>query len=270
MASKLVCRSDLHVHTNLSGCAPRTTTAASYLALCEEAGIRRIGFSNHIYKPEALQTVYPGNLRYALQLQEELAAIRDRYPVTVLLGCEVETFYGQPPGLKREDAAAFDYILLAPSHIYNQAHEYTHMDLSTPESARALLLEQFRRACLLEYDRPTGICHPLYPVCCPFEQEVVDGITDSQLEECFTLAVKHQKSIEIHACLFRPGTARDEEGLSPSYLRLLTAAKACGCMFHFGSDCHSPEGFAQAHRKLERAAERVGITEAMLWEPARW
>lgn len=269
LTTEILCKSDLHVHTNLSFCSPQTVTAESYLALCEADGIQTIGFSNHIYKPEILQTEYPANVRFALRLQEELAALQGKYPVKVLLGCEVEMFYGQQPTLLPEDAAAFDYILLAASHIYNQVHEYAHMNLSTPEAARTLFLKQFHRACLMEYGKPTGICHPLYPVSCPFEQEVVDGITDSQLEECFTLAASHEKSIEIHASLFRPGTARDQDGLSPAYLRFLEAAKSCGCKFHFGSDSHTPEGFSQAHRKLELAARRLGITETMLWEPAR-
>ena len=268
MNREITCCHDLHVHTNLSFCAPRTTTAESYLELCAEDGIRRIGFTNHIYTPEQLGVADPGHLHYALKIREELAAA-DRYPVQVLVGCEVETFYGQPPGLKPEAAAAFDYVLLAASHIFNQMHAYSHMDLSTPDKVRELLLEQFRRACMLPYELPTGICHPLYPVCCPFEQEVVDGITDSQLKECFSLAAERHRSIEIHACLFRPSTALDADGLSPSYLRILAAAKACGCRFHFGSDVHAPEGFAAAHRKLELAARKLGITEADLWSVAQ-
>ena len=94
-------------------------------------------------------------------------------------------------------------------------------------------------------------------------------MTDEMLAECYTLAAKHDKSIEVHACLYRPTVFMDEEGLSPSYIRMLSIAKECGCKFHFGSDAHKPEDFVNVHRLLERAAERAGIREEDLWQVAR-
>ena len=46
-----------------------------------------------------------------------------------------------------------------------------------------------------------------------------------------------------------------------SYLRVLSAAKTCGCQFHFGSDAHYPKMFDGVHALLERAAERIGLCE---------
>ena len=263
-----LCFSDLHVHTNLSLCAPKDTTVASFLPLCEQDGTRILGISNHLYAPKRLSCTYPENLAYALKIKEEVAALTPQTSVKILIGCEVETFYGQPPGLNREDAATFDYLLLAASHIFNFPGEYQHLDLTTPEKVKKLLIEQFIRACLLEYDKPVGICHPLYPICCPFEQEVMDSFTDSEYETCFSLAAERNVSIEIHACFSRGGTRLDESGLSPSYLHLLEVAKDCGCKFHFGSDAHAPGGFLEIHKKLELAAKRLGITQEDLWEVA--
>ena len=202
-------------------------------------------------------------------MKKEIDELRSRTDVKILMGCESEIFWGQEAGLRPEDAAHFDYVLLAPSHIFNWIRMYDNVDLSTPDKVRDVLLAQFCRACRTEYDIPTGICHPLYPICCPWQQEVVDGITDSQLEECFSLAAEKKRSIEIHACLYRNGTQLDGEGLSPSYIRILTAARKCGCKFHFGSDAHAPESFVGSHRKLERAAQRIGITEEDLWSVIR-
>ena len=58
----------------------------------------------------------------------------------------------------------------------------------------------------------------------------------------------------------------DDEGLSPIYIKMLRVAKECGCKFHFGSDAHEPSMFIGSHAKLERAAERAGITRDDLWE----
>ena len=262
-------RSDLHIHTNLSFCAPSSTQPDSYLPYCEEEGISVMGFSNHVYSPHSLKNRQLAEKReptmfygYAPRL-EELQGISS---VRLLLGCEAEVVYEQEPSLSYEEARQFDYVLLAPSHIMNLPEEYRNFDLSTPDKIREMMLRQFFRACLLDYPVPTGICHPLYPVGSPWEQEIVDGITDSQLTDCFTAAAQKGLSIEIHACLYRNGTKRDKDGLSPSYLRILSAAKACGCQFHFGSDAHEPGAFRGVHCLLRLAAQRVGITDADLWQ----
>ena len=96
-------------------------------------------------------------------------------------------------------------------------------------------------------------------------------MTDDQLGECYTLAAQTKKSIEIHACLYRDTVELDSEGLSPTYIRMLSIAKECGCQFHFGSDAHEAQyAFSGVHRLLERAATRAGITEYDLWPLARF
>lgn len=262
---------DLHVHTNCSYCAPQDITAESYLPFIEQENIGVLGFSDHLYyagampEQERKESEYPAVER-VLKIKNELQALKQKTDCRLLLGCEVETVYGREPSLPRELAGQFDYVLLAASHILNLAGYYQNYDLSTPEKLRDLMIERFLYACNYDYPVPTGICHPLYPICSPIEQEIVDGISDSKLADCFTLAAKKNISIEIHACLYRKGTALDGEGLSPSYLRVLSAAKACGCHFHFGSDAHDPFGFCEKHERLRRAAERVGITKEDMWK----
>lgn len=267
--SDIICRSDLHIHTNLSLCAPRTTFVESYLPYFEKEGVKTAGISNHIHAPNKLNTVYPQNINHTLSVKNELEQIKDKTDVKFLVGCEIEYFYGQEPGLNREDCNKFDYVMIAASHIFNFPDEYAHMDLSTPKKVKDLIYEQFRRACMLEIDKPAAICHPLYPIACPFEQEVVDSMTDSELGDCFTLAREKNKSVEVHACLYRKKTYLDADGISPSYVRLLTIAKECGCKFFFGSDAHEPDAFIGVHEKLGLAARRAGITEYDLWEIAK-
>jgi len=261
MNSIKLCASDLHLHTNLSYCAPSTTKLASYLPHCANEGIAKIGIANHLYANNGVEHI--------LQIQQEIRVSRENSPIEILLGCEAELFYGQEPMLSKKDAACFDYVLLAPSHIFNQMHEYKTFDLSTSEKIRKLIIDNFKCACYQELGVPTAICHPLYPICAPNQQEIIDGITDKELTECYTLAAEKNKSIEVHACVYRNSVPLDGEGLSPSYIRMLSIAKECGCKFHFGSDAHSPESFVGTHSLLERAAERAGICKDDLWEPAR-
>ncbi len=253
-----LCKSDLHLHTNLSCCAPKTTAVESYLSLCEAEGVELLGVSNHLYDW--------GGVDHTLQIKHEIDKLRNQTDIQFLVGCEAEIFYGKELYLTCEMAHNFDYVLLAPSHIFNFRDRYRDFDLSTPDKARKIMIENFKVACKLNFGMPTGFAHPLYPICAPWQQEVLDGISDETLRECYTLAAENNKSIEIHACVYRNTVELDDEGLSPIYIKMLRVAKECGCKFHFGSDAHEPSMFIGSHAKLERAAERAGITRDDLWE----
>ena len=146
---------------------------------------------------------------------------------------------------------------------------YTEYDLNSPDVLRQLTIDRFIAACQLDYPVPMGICHPLYPICSPYQAEIIDGMSDTCLKELFSMAAEKHISIEIHACLYRKDTPLNEYGLSDHYLRILSAAKDCGCQFHFGSDAHDPKAFVGVHDKLRKAAELVGITEHDLWDVAK-
>ncbi len=261
MDSKKLCVADLHLHTNLSTCAPNTTTINSYLEYCDSEGIKKIGISNHLYSHKGIN--------HTLKIKDDISSLQNNTSVQILMGCEMEMFYDEEFVLDKKAASQFDYVLLAPSHIFNQRGHYEKFDLSSSDKIRNLIIENFKRACVLDLGVPTAICHPLYPICAETQQEILDGMSDEMLEECYTLAAKHNKSIEIHACLYRPTVTLDEEGLSPSYIRMLSIAKKCGCKFHFASDSHCSEDFIGVHSLLERGAERAGICENDLWHLAQ-
>ena len=264
--------SDLHIHTKQSGCAPRTSEAASYLPYCKQEGIRLLGISDHVYSDETLYEcgyVNENKMSHLLvtrPILEELAKTSD---VRFLFGCEAEYFPGQPPLISQEESLSFDYILMAASHVLNQPRMYSAYDIHDPNVLRKLTIDRFVEACKLDYPVPMGICHPLYPIGSTRQCEILDGISDACLNELFSMAAEKKISIEIHACLYRDGTPLNEYGLSDRYLRLLAAAKECGCMFHFGSDAHSPEMFIGVHDKLRKTAEILGITEDDIWPVAK-
>jgi len=258
---------DLHIHTNLSFCSHPEIVPSVYLPYCEAEKLTVLGFSNHAYYDELLGdgTVKGAGLARELQIKKQLEETQKTTNIKLLMGAEVETVVGREPSIRPEEAYPFDYILLAASHILNLPYAYDLKEFSNPDKLRALTINQFFHACELKYPVPTAICHPLYPICSKAEQEIVDGISDKQLEECFTCAKENNKGIEIHACLYRRGTKLNEDGISPSYLRYLTIAKECGCKFHFGGDAHMPSNFVGIHEKLRRAALSVGITENDMW-----
>ena len=81
--------SDLHVHTNLSFCAPRQTLASSYLPHCGQEGVTTLGFSNHIYAPRYLKRAGIPEERggdYALLQRREFQEQKPSAPVLQLQG----------------------------------------------------------------------------------------------------------------------------------------------------------------------------------------
>lgn len=254
---------DMHTHTNLSFCSRSDVTIKSYLPYCKQEGIKVLGISNHIYfTDDSPKKVYT-------TMRKELERLKDNLPCKVIVGAEVETVYNLEPNLTREQSKNFDYVLLASSHVFNTFSRYSGYDLSTPEKARDMYIKNFKRALSFDFEVPVGICHPLYPICCPWEEEIVNGITDEQYAECFALAKKKDVSIEIHACLYRRGTTLNENGYSDAYYHLLEIAKAEGCKFHFGCDAHTPDAFIGKHEILFNVAERLGLTKKDIWEIAK-
>ncbi len=261
---------DLHNHTYLSYCGDRDVHADTYIPYCKQEKVTTIGYSNHVYYGENVlegRFFKTGALR-AADMRDEVDKINaSDCGVRALLGCEGELFYKKEPSVSYEEAKMFDYVLLSPSHINNYYYYYQRfIDVEDVKTMQDLLVYQFKRACSLEYPVPVGIAHPFYPLMHRKEQEIVDGISDSALADCFSLAAKNGISIELHACLYRKGTALDGDGLSPTYMRILSAAKACGCKFHFGSDSHRVKMFVGTHEKLLLAAKKIGITKNDIWD----
>ena len=118
MYKQHLCRSDLHVHTNHSLCAPRSTQVESYLPFCEDEGIHLLGVTNHLYAEGGYIHSTP-YLDYILQVQKELDVLQNKTRVRFLFGCESELFPNREPGLNPQYSHYFNYVLFAPSHIFN-------------------------------------------------------------------------------------------------------------------------------------------------------
>jgi len=250
-------KSDMHLHTNLSRCAPVDTTIMTYLPYCKQEGLHKIGIANHIYESyDNKRGIY-----HLLEIKNQLKDIDNKDNIQILIGGEAETVLHMEPTISYDEARELDYLQLGASHVLNIMHYYEKYDLSTPKKLRDLTIELFYHACSLEYPIPTIICHPLYPICSPYQEEIIASISDNELVDCFTYANKMGKIIELHADVYRTDTSLNEHGLSDTYLRINRVAKSCGCKFSFGTDSHRITDFLGYHKKLEKAAELIGLTE---------
>ena len=244
---------DYHVHTGLSSCAPDSTTIASYLPVIKEQGLTKIGIADHVWDDKISE---PSNF-YRPQFPAHSALIKDQgVPgvidgVQFLFGCEADMNKDDVLGLTEESAAMFDYVIVSTAHFHMKGFT---IERGTPvEVARKKMLERIYKA--IEVPFISGIAHPFLPMGYVEEKKTLLNFTDNELIDCFKAVAEAKKSIEINFNYFIEKYEAPEE-----HQRIYTLAREQGCIFHFGSDCHTPEKMT-GYETAAAFAEKCGITE---------
>jgi histidinol phosphatase-like PHP family hydrolase len=260
---------DVHVHTKLSACcSDPTATPANAIARAADAGLKTLGFANHLWDravPGAGEWYAPQDLEHILSIRKEIPA--DTRGVRVLVGCETEYCGGGKVGISREAAAQLDYVLIPFSHTHMAG--FVVPTGTTAADLPRLFTRRFRE--VVDLGLATGFAHPFLPWTFRDQvDEIVSGISDGDLEDCFGRAAAARVSVEIHVGMF-PG--RSKSGDSPrfssprssglhdeTFLRVLGIARRMGCFFHFASDAHELADVGGV-KKLEPYVRQLGITK---------
>ncbi len=245
---------DYHVHTGLSVCAPNSTTIESYLPVIKEQGLTKIGIADHIWDdkiPGASKFYIPQTPAHSALIKEQgVPGVIDG--VQFLFGCEADMNKDDVLGLTEESAAMFDFIIVSTAHFHMKG--FTIENDTPVEVARKRMLERIYKA--IEVPFISGIAHPFLPMGYVEERkELLSGITDNQLIDCFKAVADAKKSVEINFNYFAEKYAVLEETE-----RIYTLAREQGCSFHLGSDCHKPEKMC-GYEEAIAFAEKCGITE---------
>ena len=161
-------------------------------------------------------------------------------------------------GLSPQNYDAFDFIVLAPSHLHLK--NFTR-DIQTVGTSAAELKAYYQKRLLqlLNMDLPFHKCGLAHFASCLQCDEgkfaVLDRFTDEEFAEIFGLAAVRGLGIELNADDF-PGH-EEEQALRPYRI-----AKEMGCKFYLGSDAHQPEDFAGKKAQLQWITEWLQLTEA--------
>ena len=226
--------------------------------------MRVLGVSNHLWDSDVVGAspwYAPQNVPHVLAIREELKTA-DTHGARVLIGAEVEFTADCIVAITEEHAKLFDYLLITANHLHMKDFIIPSW-IKEPEDVRFVLISRFKAAAETDLPVKCGICHPFFPISFKdTENEILAGITDEQYAECFELAKKHDKSIEIHSSALNPHLPLNEKGFCPEYIRMLGVAKEVGCSFHLGSDVHRP--VLEPNLRLREFTEYLGITEDRL------
>ena len=260
--------SDLHVHTNLSPCAPRTATLAEQLRAAKDAGLTTLGISNHCWDsvfPGANPWYLPQDVDHDQKIREEIAALEDDFGIRILVGAEIEA--SGYLALSPKNADKFDYILISASHTHIEELMVGYRN-ETPEDVRLILVERFLKTVAEAADLgvPATVCHPFHPLghSIETEAEALDGITDKMLAEVLSFAAKRNIGIEAHWQTMHDGGS--EGKIAPYSERFLRTAREVGCRFTLGSDSHDPANLAARNREMRELARQAGITDDLMMD----
>ena len=261
-------RSDFHTHTNISACgAPDNTLQVLIDGLCTgDDGLRVLGVSNHLWDsdvPGASPWYAPQNVPHVLTVRQELEQA-ETHGTRILIGAEVEFSADCRVAITEEHAKLFDYLLITSNHLHMKDF-IIPASVKDPDEVRSVLITRFKAAAKVDLPVKCGLCHPFVPFSFKDDEyEIISGISDEVYGECFELAAKNGKSIEIHSAALNPHLPLNEYGFCEEYARMLRIAGESGCTFHIGSDVHKPAPLPGI--RLREFFNYLGFTEKYLTE----
>lgn len=254
---------DLHIHSHISPCAgydPRQNPEAILAyGLSNDFGLLCI--TDHIWDQNVATVERNPWKKRGLDVARArtLLPLPQSEACRILPGIEVDMDYLGNLGLSPENYDAFDFIVLAPSHLHLK--KFTRDEQTVGTSAAELkAYYQKRLLQLLNMDLPFHKCGLAHFASCLDCDEgtfaVLDRFTDEEFAEIFGLAAERGLGIELNADEFP-----EDPTEAACVLRPYRIAKEMGCKFYLGSDAHQPEDFAGKKAKMQRITEQLDLQE---------
>lgn len=261
---------DFHIHTSLSLCADPATQAQDFIVPAMEAGIDRIGISNHFWDGdvESLRDDGYFTMQNFERLSRELEYIRSEKRISVSFGCEGEYDpVGHDVAMTEATAEKFDHILVPNSHTHLVMPDEYWDDIPRHKEFLMTAYTDIIRGKVSKYI--TAIAHPFEVVGYSREKlsALVATVSDDEFKRIFDETAERGIAYELNVGGGRKLT-REEYESSPS-IRMARLAKECGCRFLFGSDAHAAREFVYFKENAEMVAEALELKDNDIAEIGR-
>ena len=164
-------------------------------------------------------------------------------------------------GVSKECLEKFDFFVIATTHFHMGVFSAPEEYLTSPEKRAEAWVKKLDY--VLSLDLPfhkIGIAHLACTGVAPDHDTwiaTLDAIPEAELVRVFKKCAELGVGIEINAGDMNYNVA-DED----SILRIFRVAKAQGCKFYLGSDCHRPKNFPIAQRALKNAIDKLDLKES--------
>ena len=235
----MIIEQDIHIHTNLSGCAQRNATVEGYIDFERENGIKTMGIADHLWDdtvPIPYQGAeYNANAKTILDFKEKVKKTEFEN-MKILVGAEAE-YDRVNHGLimSEETAAQLDFLLAPNSH--------THITMEKCDRENDVKHAKFMLNAwydILSCPVAKYITSMAHPFTSGIKESVIKLITDKNFEECFKAAKECNVAIEINSSVIEGNAGGNAIAsiIRTEAMRMYTIAKECGCVFTFGTDAH--------------------------------
>ena len=263
---KFVVDHDLHIHSNLSNCAPYPEqNKERILQHAKDHNLKRISVNDHYWDDavEGASTWY--------QVQNfphvcEIKPLPQAEGIDFLFGCECEMTKYNTLAMPRDRLDEFQFIIIPTTHMHMRKYTIPLEEEHNFEGRVKLWID--RLDALLDMDIPfhkIGVAHLACALIWHFDYEtemsymkILDAIPENELIRLFTKAAKVGIGIELNYDDMLKGQI---PGKGESVMRIFRVAKQCGCKFYCGSDAHHPRGFEHYLEVMEKAVDMLGLTE---------
>lgn len=259
---------DLHVHTNLSVCAPRDAYAVTLIEKAKSLGLKKVGIANHFWDSaiDGANDFYkPQDFEHIELIKPELEKI-DTGDIRIYFGCEGEydpAHHGV--AMTEQTAEKFEFIIVPNSHTHMMMPKSCYEPYEKHKEFMLTAYEEILNCNISRYI--TSMAHPFAAVACPYGWEILMQMTtDDEYKRMFDMTAEKNIAVEINMWYTKDLTrAQIEEGQP---MRMYRLAKECGCKFTFGSDAHSADGMNN-YNTADVVADILGLKQEDLAEIAR-
>ena len=246
-----------HIHTRYSPCADRNMTFEAVLDAAEEAGLTRIGVSDHCYSFEL------NSLRIK-SLREELEQAARERSIQACLGVEAYLLSHRSASIHANVAGLFEYVLMAPNHYHIRGvdrpisleprlladHELYMFESAANNPATDVVAHPFRlspRVYRMEPDRLAQLSN-----------DMMEALDQKRLAETLDRMREREVAVELNA-----GALETAGGSLDRFYRLCIER---GTMIAFGTDAHSLNEIAPT-AETARYVESLNAPAELVWQP---
>jgi len=243
---------DFHVHTHLSPCGSPQSTAEAMIRRAQEKGLAAIGFSDH-FTPRPI----PGcpfydhqRLHILADLQAEIAQIKDRAELEILVGIEADYTIAGQTCLNPAVLSQADHVICAASHFHLPT---APQPTRNGPRAKADLMWRLAFGALVTpgvsvwaHPFDCGQMRPLSPI--------LETVSDTEFTALISLANEREVAIEING-----GPVRQED-YRQATAHFFCLARKVGARFTITADAHHPDHFSDLDLALEWA-RRLGFCD---------
>ncbi|MBQ3007503.1 MAG: hypothetical protein IJD78_08085 [Clostridia bacterium] len=249
---------DFHIHSTVSRCChDKSQTPDAILDFAKENGLKKICLTNHFWD-DTVKSEADWIDEHDFSHVSSVLPLPSDNNIEFLFGCETDMDFNNVLGISRERFDAFDFIIVATTHLHLEGNT-VRTKISTPEEAAFHWVDKLEK--LLVKDLPfhkIGIAHlTTGHILKNQTAEALSLIPDATMYSIFSKCSDKGVGIELNV---KTINLTDEQ--KNIILRPYIIAKECGCRFYLGSDSHKASALACAKENFEDIITQLNLKES--------